>query len=104
MNIINLRKNVRRASDTRPNADRRAASSQSNSAEAQEKIQGGESTFAKLNRRKAERRLKDRRRSPSDVQQGNDVLPPGTRYARFKLSRGEKDLIQDMFLSDLENE
>jgi hypothetical protein len=104
MNIINLRKNVRRAADIRPNADRRGASNQFSASETQEKKQGSESTFAKLNRRKAERRMKDRRKSSSDAQQGNEVLPPGTRYARFKLTRGERNLIQDMFLSDLESE
>lgn len=100
MNIINLRKNVRRASDTQPNSDRRKAPGQFSTAE----MQSGESAFSKLNRRKAERRLKDRRRPQSDATQGNEVLPPGTRYARFKLTRGERDLIQDMFLSDLEKE
>lgn len=104
MNIINLRKNVRRTSDTRPTEDRRAAPHSFGRAELQEKTQGGESAFAKLNRRKAERRTKDRRRPSSDAQQGDQILPPGTQYARFKLTRGEKDLIQDMFLSDLENE
>ncbi|WP_374087897.1 hypothetical protein [Methylomicrobium lacus] len=104
MNIINLRKNVRRASDTRPNEDRRSASSQFSAAELQEKIAGRESTFAKLNRRKAERRQKDRRNPVSDAQQGHEILPPGTQYARFKLTHGERNLIQDMFLSDLENE
>jgi len=104
MNIINLRKNVRRTSDTRPNEDRRGASSQFGTSELQEKIPGRESTFAKLNRRKAERRQKDRRRSPADVQQEHEILPPGTQYARFKLTHGERNLIQDMFLSDLENE
>jgi hypothetical protein len=98
MNIINLRKHVRRATDTRPNSDRRRGANPANEPEAQ----GGESTIAKLNRRKAERRLKDRRNQLSNAQQGNEVLPPGTKYARFKLTRGERNLIQDMFLSDLD--
>lgn len=102
MNIINLRKNVRRASDTNPNSDRRRTSSQFNAAEIQEKMQGGESAFAKLNRRKAERRQKDRRNPLTDAQKRDEILPPGTKYARFKLTRGERNLIQDMFLSDLD--
>ncbi|MEC4750169.1 hypothetical protein [Methylomicrobium sp. Wu6] len=104
MNIINLRKHVRRSSDTCLNADRRGSPNQNSAAELQEKMQGRESAFSKLNRRKAERRQEDRRRPVSDTQQGDQILPPGTRYARFKLTRGERNLIQDMFLSDLENE
>jgi len=104
MNIINLRKNVRRTSDLRPTENRRSAPGQFSAAELQEKIQGKDSAFAKLNRRKAERRQKDRRRPVTDAQQGDEILPPGTQYARFKLTHGERNLIQDMFLSDLENE
>lgn len=99
MNIINLRRNVRRASDTRPNGDRRGASNPS-----ENHAQEGESTFAKLNRRNAERRQLDRRRPVPEDQKANAVLPAGAKYARFKLTRGERDLIQDLFLSDLENE
>jgi hypothetical protein len=99
MNIINLRKHVRRTTDTRPNGDRRNAANQANASN----MQDNESTLAKLNRRKAERRLKDRRKQMPNTQQGNEILPPDTRYARFKLTRGERNLIQDMFLSDLED-
>jgi hypothetical protein len=99
MNIINLRKHVRRTTDTRPNGDRRSAANQANASE----MQGSESTLAKLNRRKAERRLKDRRKQLPNTQQGNEILPADTKYARFKLTRGERNLIQDMFLSDLED-
>lgn len=102
MNIINLRKHVRRANDTRPTGDRRDAASQVDASEMQDKPQGSESTIAKLNRRKAERRLKDRRKPLSATKQDNEILPPGTKYARFKLTRGERNLIQDMFLSDLD--
>jgi hypothetical protein len=98
MNIINLRKHIRRATDTRPNSDRRSAANQTNAPE----IQGKESTLDKLNRRKAERRLKDRRKPLSHSQQGNEASP-GTKYARFKLTRGERNLIQDMFLGDLDD-
>ncbi len=104
MNIINLRKHVRRTSDTRPSGDRRNAPNQFSAPEMQEKMQASESTLAKLNRRKAERRLKDRRRPQSDAQQSNEKSLHGiTRYARFKLTRGERNLIQDIFLGDLEN-
>ncbi|MBL1264627.1 hypothetical protein [Candidatus Methylomicrobium oryzae] len=104
MNIINLRKHVRRATDTRPNSDRRGSPNRLTAAEIQEKTQGGESASAKLNRRKAERRLKDRRKPLSNTKQEHETLPPGTKYARFKLTRGERNLIQDMFLSDLDKE
>jgi hypothetical protein len=104
MNIINLRKHVRRATDTGPNSDRRSSPSQFTAAEMQEKMQGSESALAKLNRRKAERRLKDRRKPLPGTKQEHETLPPGTRYARFKLTRGERNLIQDMFLSDLDKE
>ncbi|EIC28760.1 MULTISPECIES: hypothetical protein [Methylomicrobium] len=100
MNIINLRKHVRRATDTRPNSDRRSSPSRFTAAERQE----SESAFAKLNRRKAERRLKDRRKPLPNTKQEHETLPPGTQYARFKLTRGERNLIQDMFLSDLDTE
>lgn len=99
MNIINLRKHVRRANDTRPTDDRRGASCPVDASE----MQGSESTIAKLNRRKAERRLKDRRKPLPQAKQDKEILPPGTKYARFKLTRGERNLIQDMFLSDLDN-
>lgn len=99
MNIINLRRNVRRATDTRPNGDRRSTTNQSD-----DSAQENESTLAKLNRRKAERRQVDRRRPVPEGQQASAILPAGARYARFKLTRGERDLIQDMFLSDLESE
>ncbi|MGJ0484960.1 MAG: hypothetical protein ACR65R_10540 [Methylomicrobium sp.] len=98
MNIINLRKHVRRANDTRPTGDRRCTPNQVDATE----MQGSESTIAKLNRRKAERRLKDRRKPLPHAKQNNEILPPGTKYARFKLTRGERNLIQDMFLSDLD--
>jgi hypothetical protein len=104
MNIINLRRHVRRTTDTRPNSDRRSSPNQFSAAEMQEKMQGGESASAKLNRRKAERRLKDRRKPLPGTKQEQETLPPGTKYARFKLTRGERNLIQDMFLSDLNKE
>ncbi|MGR8941544.1 MAG: hypothetical protein ACU83V_11015 [Gammaproteobacteria bacterium] len=105
MNIINLRKNVRRAADTRPNSDRRSGSNPLSAAEMQEKMQKGETSYPKFNRRKAERRTKDRRSPVSASQHESDQhIPRGTKYARFLLTRGERNLIQDMFLSDLDKE
>jgi hypothetical protein len=100
MNIINLRRHVRRTADTRPNSDRRSSPLQSTATE----MQGTESAFAKINRREAERRLKDRRKPLANRKQEHEALPPNAKYARFKLTRGERNLIQDMFLSDLDKE
>lgn len=105
MNIVNLRKNVRRAADTRPNSDRRSDSNPLSAAEMQEKMQKGETPYPRFNRRKAERRSKDRRKPVSAAERdGDQLIPRGTKYARFLLTRGERNLIQDMFLSDLDKE
>ena len=105
MNIINLRKNVRRSADLRPNSDRRSGSNQISTDGPQEKMQNGETAYQSFNRRKGERRTKDRRNSVSNAQQESDqIFPRGTKYARFLLTRGERNLIQDMFLTDLDNE
>jgi hypothetical protein len=105
MNIINLRKNVRRAADIRPNGDRRSTSNQPGAEELLEKSQGSETAYPKLNRRKAERRSKDRRKPVSSAQsEAGQITPRGTKYARFMLTRAERNLIQDMFLTDLDKE
>jgi len=102
MNIIDLRKSLRRALITQRKADRRKITYAFGSPEWLEYFEKNHLDLPKFNRRKADRR-NDKRRLPDRRQQHSSQSGrPDKKYARIFLTRAERKLIEDLYLSDLE--
>lgn len=104
MNIINLRKNLRRLSKTRRISDRRTIPYEFGSPEWEEHIKSHYLVWPKKDRRLQERRANERR---IPDRRNNQVLSsPRSRfekkYARILLTPEERKLIEDMYLKEID--
>lgn len=103
MNIINLRKNLRRTSDTRRESDRRSVPYPFGSPQWLENIKNNYLAWPKSNRRANERRSSERRAIDRREQQ---QLAERTRlketYSRIFLSPEEKKLIEDVYFNKVD--
>lgn len=104
MNIINLRKNLRRSSKTRRISDRRVAPYEFGTPEWEEYIKKNYMAWPKTDRRQRERRVNERRvpdrrhnhAQPSERSQFE------RKYSRILLTPEERKLIEDLYLRDLD--
>ncbi len=102
MNIIDLRKSLRRSSVTQRITDLRKITYAFGSPEWLEYVEKNHVDFPKFNRRIADRR-NDKRRIPDRRQQQNSESSRSEKKnARIFLTRAERKLIEDMYLNDLE--
>jgi hypothetical protein len=102
MNIIDLRKSLRRSSITQRTDDRRKVPYEFGSPEWLEFIKNNNLDCPEFNRRKGDRR-NDKRRLPDRRQQ--QLAEPAhseKKYARIFLTPAERKLIEDLYLNDLE--
>ena len=104
MNIINLRRNLRRLSKTRRIADRRIVPYEFGTPEWEEHIKAHYLAWPKTDRRKQERRVNERR---VPDRRSSHVQPPEhsrfeKKYARILLTPEERKLIEDMYLKDMD--
>lgn len=104
MNIINLRKNLRRLSKTRRVADRRVAPYEFGTPEWEEYMKKNYVAWPKNdrrvnNRRTAERRVPDRRQSQMNASERSRFE---RKFSRVLLTPEERKLIEDMYLRDLD--
>jgi hypothetical protein len=102
MNIIDLRKSLRRSLTTQRKEDRRKVPYEFGSPEWLDYIKNNHMDCPKFNRRQADRRT-EKRRLP-DRRQQHDAEPNRSekKYARIFLTPAEKKLIEDLYLNDLE--
>lgn len=101
MNIINLRKSLRRSSMTRRIKDRRTVPYQFGSPEWVENIKRNYLAWPKSNRREQDRRSDDRRLPDRRQSQISERIRSEKKYARILLTAEERKLIEDMYLSDM---
>ena len=101
MNIIDLRKSLRRSSVTQRITDRRKVPYEFGSPEWLEYLKKNHLDCPKFNRRKADRR-NDKRRLPDRRQQLAEAVRPEKKYARIFLTPAERKLLEDLYLSDLD--
>jgi hypothetical protein len=101
MNIIELRKNLRRSSVTQRITDRRKVPYEFGSPEWLEYIKENHLDLPAFNRRKADRRS-DKRRLPDRRQQLAESVHSEKKYARIFLTPAERKLLEDLYLSDLD--
>ena len=103
MNIINLRKNFRRESESRRVNDRRSVNYPFESPQWIANIQENYHVWPKSDRRTNTRRSNDRRspdrRQYDHTEQHFSMRKP----ARVMLTREELKLIEDLYLNDLDN-
>jgi hypothetical protein len=105
MNIIELRKSLRRSSVTQRITDRRKVRYEFGSQEWMEYIKSNRLDHPKFNRREAERRAErrsDKRRLPDRRQQFSESGRSEKKYARIFLTPAERKLLEDLYLSDLD--
>jgi hypothetical protein len=101
MNIIELRKSLRRSSVTQRITDRRKVPYEFGSPEWLEYIKRNHLDCPKLNRRKADRR-NDKRLISDRRQQHAESIRSEKKYARIFLTPAERKLLEDLYLSDLD--
>lgn len=104
MNIINLRKNLRRLSKTRRIADRRVIPYEFGTPEWEENIKKNYLVWPKTDRRKQDRRVAERR-VPDRRQNHLQTIERSRlerKYARILLTPEERKLIEDIYLRDLD--
>ena len=102
MNIIDLRKNLRRSTVTRLLADRRMISYPFGSPEWLEYMKNNHLDCPKFERREIERRS-DERRSPDRRKEFSDeTVRSESAYSRILLTPAERKLIEDLYFSDFE--
>lgn len=104
MNIINLRKNLRRITKTRRTSERRACPHQFGTPEWERHIKANYLAWPKEDRRKAERRgrerrLPDRRENHVDPHERSYLEK---KYTRIFLTPEERVLLEDLYLSELD--
>lgn len=101
MNIIELRKNLRRSSVTQRITDRRKVPYEFGSPEWIEYIKKNHLDRPKFNRRQADRR-NDKRCLSDRRQQHAESVRSEKKYARIFLTPAERKLLEDLYLSDLD--
>jgi hypothetical protein len=103
MNIINLRKNLRRTSMTRRETDRRNVPYAFGSPQWLENIKNNYLAWPKSNRRSAERRNNERR--ALDRREQQQLAERGRlkqAYSRIFMSPEEKKLIEDVYFNKVD--
>lgn len=105
MNIVNLRKGLRRSNETRRVADRRSVPYPFGSPQWLEHIQKNYLAWPKEDRRGKSRRANDRRspdrRSPDRRQHKlSEQRLSARKYSKILLTREELKLIEDLYLTD----
>lgn len=101
MNIINLRKTLRRSNASRRMADRRVAPYAFGTPEWIENIEKSHLAWPKADRRVAERRVNERRSPDRRSRQASEQARAGRKYSRILLTSEERKLIEDVYLSDM---
>ena len=102
MNIIDLRKSLRRSSITQRIADRRKVPYEFGSPEWLKYLTNNHVDCPRFNRRMADRRS-DKRRLPDRRQQHTaEPIRSEKKYARIFLTPAERKLIEDLYLNDVE--
>ena len=102
MNIIDLRKSLRRSAVTQRREDRRKVPYKFGTREWLEHISDNNLNCPKCDRRKAERRNEKRKLPDRRQQQSTDTIRSEKKYARIFLTPAERKLIEDLYLNDLE--
>lgn len=102
MNIIDLRKSLRRSSITQRTGDRRKIPYEFGSPEWLDYIINNNLDCPKFNRRKADRRNDKRHLPDRRQQQSAEPIRSKNKYARIFLTPAERKLIEDLYLNDLE--
>jgi hypothetical protein len=102
VNIINLRKELRRSQETRRVEDRRKVPYPFGTPEWEEHIKRHYLAWPKTNRRVDNRRSNERRSPDRREQQLTEQSRSLKKYARVLLTAEERKLIEDLYLSDLE--
>jgi hypothetical protein len=100
MNIINLRKNLRRSKASRRLADRRTIPYAFGTPEWIEHIQINYLAWPKSDRRVSERRINNRRSPDRRTHQATEQTRSGKKYSRILLTSEERKLIEDLYLND----
>lgn len=101
MNIIDLRKSLRRTATSQRLADRRQVPYEFGTAEWLAHMQAQQIDYPSENRRKGERRT-EKRQLPDRRQTHETTSHPDKKYTRIFLSPSEKKLLEDLYLIDLE--
>ncbi|MGR8981196.1 MAG: hypothetical protein ACU84H_14030 [Gammaproteobacteria bacterium] len=106
MNILNLRKKLRRISKTRRTADRRVCPHQFGTPEWESNIKANYLAWPKEDRRKEERRGRERRLPDRRKNQfhTNERSYFEKKYTRIFLTPEERVLLEDLYLSELESQ
>lgn len=102
MNIINLRKGLRRSSETRRVNDRRNVHYQFGSPQWLEHVQKTYAAWPKTERRNNSRRNDDRRSPDRRSFQNNEQRMTHRKFSKILLSREELKLIEDLYLGEIE--
>ena len=102
MNIIDLRKGLRRSSITQRKEDRRKVPYEFGSPEWLDYVKNNHVDCPKFNRRQADRRTDKRQLSDRRQQHNAEPIRSEKRYARIFLTPAERKLIEDLYLNDLE--
>ncbi len=101
MNIIELRKTLRRSSVTQRITERRKIPYEFGTPEWLEYIKQNHLDRPIYNRRKEDRR-NDKRRLPDRRQQLAETVRSENNYGRIFLTPAERKLLEDLYLSDLD--
>jgi hypothetical protein len=101
MNIIELRKSLRRSSVSQRITERRKVPYEFGSPEWLEYIKQNHLDRPIYNRRNVDRR-NDKRRLPDRRQQLAESVRSEKKYARIFLTPAERKLLEDLYLSDLD--
>lgn len=102
MNIINLRKDPRRAVQTRRVADRRTVPYAFGSPEWIDNIKQNYLAWPVQDRRLETRRSDERRNPDRRSQQMSEQRRSEKKYSRIILTREELQLIEDLYMSDID--
>ena len=102
MNIIDLRKSLRRSPTNQRKEDRRKVPYEFGSPEWLEYMKNNNLDCPKFDRRKGERRNEKRKLPDRRQQQPAEPIFSEKKYARIFLTPAEKKLIEDLYLNDLD--
>lgn len=101
MNIVNLRKDLRRSRETRRVSDRRVAPYQFGSEQWIEHVKENYVAWPRHDRRGEGRRTADRRAPDRRRQQLSEQRRSQRKYSEILLTREELKLIEDLYLGDV---
>jgi len=102
MNIVDLRTSERRSYTTQRKDDRRKVQYEFGSPDWLEFMKNNNLDCPTFNRRKSDRRTEKRQLPDRRQQYVAEPIPSEKKYARIFLTPGEKKLIEDLYLNDLQ--